>query len=439
MKELRIGMLGFGTVARGVAGLLHRNQTQIEERCGVTLKLIRIATRTPDKAKGMAGLDAVRVDTDCESLTQDANLDCVVELIGGFDPAEKLVTMALNHGKHVVTANKALIAERGMALFNTAQKNHRDFAFEAAVAGAVPIVKAIRESLAANRIESVHGILNGTCNYILTEMRERKLSFAETLAQAQEKGYAEADPSFDIDGIDAAHKLAILAAIAWGTPPDFRGIHIEGIRQITDSDITWASEMGYRIKLLAIAKRHDAGLELRVQPTLVATGTMVSQVEGVFNAVFVKSDHAGTTMYHGRGAGEYPTASAVVADLIDLARNQQAGIAGTRVSPLSVLPHNLRPLPVHGLIHLQCEYYLRLAILDRPGVLAEITAILAKHGISIDAIHQKGGATAQEAVSLVIMTHQCKEKDLQTSLGVLEHLESVQGKPVVIRIETGLS
>ncbi|MBF0144708.1 MAG: homoserine dehydrogenase [Magnetococcales bacterium] len=437
MKELRIGMLGLGTVARGVASMIRRNGQGIAHRTGIPLRLVRIATRNPGKTWGL-NLEGVRVDADVDALTRADDVDVVVELMGGLDPAERLLLSALDHGKHVVTANKALIAERGMNLFETAQKNNRELSFEAAVAGAVPIVKAIRESLAANHIESIHGILNGTCNYILTEMRERGLSFDQTLADAQKKGYAEADPSFDVDGIDTAHKLAILSAIAWGTPPDFRSIHVEGIRRITDSDITWAAEMGYRIKLLAIAKRRDHGLELRVQPTLVTVSSMVSQVEGVFNAVFVKGDYAGTTMYHGRGAGEQPTASAVVADLVDLARNQGAGLA-SRVPPLSVMPQHLSPLPVHDIADLKCEYYVRLAVVDRPGVLAEITSILANHGISIDAIHQKGRAVSQEAVALVIVTHECLEKEMQASLAAMERLESVRGKPMVIRMESGLT
>jgi len=437
LKELRIGMLGLGTVAHGVVSLLQRNGELIARRIGVTLRVVRIASRPPIKTVGL-NLDNILLDADVDALTQDPNVDVVVELIGGLDPAERLVLAALKHGKHVVTANKALIAVRGVGLFQAALENNRDLMFEASVAGAVPIVKAIRESLAGNQIESIHGILNGTCNYILTEMREKGLPFADTLAQAQEKGYAEADPSFDVDGIDTAHKLAILAAIAWGTPPDFKSIHIEGIRPITDGDIAWATEMGYRIKLLAIAKRRDEGLELRVQPTLVTKSSMVSQVEGVFNAVFVKSDFAGTTMYHGRGAGAEPTASAVVSDLIDLARNLSL-TAASRVAPLSIQPQHLRHLPVHDIANLKCEYYLRLAVLDRPGVLADITSILARQGISIDAIHQKGRTTSQEAVPLVIVTHQCLEKDMQNSLAVLERLETVQGKPVFIRMESSLA
>ncbi|MEO5328494.1 MAG: homoserine dehydrogenase [Magnetococcus sp. THC-1_WYH] len=435
MTELRIGMLGLGTVARGVVSLLQRNAEEIRQRTGVAMRLVRIGTREPHITWGL-NLDGIILDTDVDAVTQDPNVDIVVELIGGLDPAERLVHAALNHGKHVVTANKALIAQKGMGLFQTAQENQRSLLFEAAVAGAVPIIKAIRESLAANRIESIHGILNGTCNYILTEMRQQGLSFTETLAQAQEKGYAEADPSFDVDGIDTAHKLAILAAIAWGTPPNFSAIHIEGIRQITDADIAWATEMGYRIKLLAIAKYRDGGVELRVQPTLVTLSSMVSQVEGVFNAVFVKADFAGNTMYHGRGAGEQPTASAVVGDLMDLARHAM-GSGGGRIHPLSVLPHYLRALPVHDIADLVGEYYLRLAVLDRPGVLAEIAAILAKNGISIDAIHQKG-RSLQEAVPLVIVTHECRERDMRNSLLELERLETVREKPLIIRMESGL-
>ncbi|MBF0110364.1 MAG: homoserine dehydrogenase [Magnetococcales bacterium] len=437
MKELRIGMLGLGTVARGVVSILHTNGAEIERRTGIALKLTRVATRTPGKTWGL-NLDGVGIDDDLDGLVQDRAVDVVVELMGGLDPAERLLLAALRAGKDVVTANKALIAERGLNLFDAARIHRREICFEAAVAGAVPIVKAIRESLAANRIESIHGILNGTCNYILTEMRERGLSFAATLAEAQTKGYAEADPSFDVDGIDTAHKLAILAAIAWGTPPAFGSIHVEGIRQIADSDIAWAEEMGFRIKLLAIAKERDQGLELRVQPTLVAQSSMVAQVDGVFNAVFVKGDHAGTTMYHGRGAGERPTASAVVADLVDLARNRNAGGA-MRVPPLSVLPESLSPLPVHDIADLQCPYYVRLAVIDRPGVLADITAILAQHGISIDAIHQKGRSVAQEAVGLVLVTHDCLERAMQASLSAIERLRTVQGKPVFIRMEPGLT
>lgn len=435
MTELRIGMLGLGTVARGVVSLLQRNAEEIRQRTGVAMRLVRIGTREPHITWGL-NLDGITLDTDVDAVTQDPNVDIVVELIGGLNPAERLVHAALNHGKHVVTANKALIAQKGMGLFQTAQDNQRSLLFEAAVAGAVPIIKAIRESLAANRIESIHGILNGTCNYILTEMRQRGLSFTETLAQAQEKGYAEADPSFDVDGIDTAHKLAILAAIAWGTPPNFSAIHIEGIRQITDADIAWATEMGYRIKLLAIAKYRDGGVELRVQPTLVTLSSMVSQVEGVFNAVFVKADFAGNTMYHGRGAGEQPTASAVVGDLMDLARHAM-GSGGGRIHPLSVLPHYLQALPVHDIADLVGEYYLRLAVLDRPGVLAEIAAILAKNGISIDAIHQKG-RSLQAAVPLVIVTHECRERDMRNSLLELERLETVREKPLIIRMESGL-
>ncbi|MBF0446646.1 MAG: homoserine dehydrogenase [Magnetococcales bacterium] len=436
MDELRIGVIGFGTVGRGVVTLLQEQSEAIRKRTGIALRLVRIATRTPGRDRGVK-LGDVELTGDIRRVVDADDIDVVVELIGGLDPAESVVRDSLNNGKHVVTANKALIAEKGVDLFAVAAKNNRDLAFEAAVAGAVPIVKAIKESLAGDSIDRIYGILNGTCNFILTEMREKGLPFQTVLAAAQEQGFAEADPTFDIEGIDAAHKLAILAAIAFGTPPNFSGIHIEGITHISDIDIAWAMEMGYRIKLLGIAKRMAHGLELRVQPTLVPDTSMVASVEGVFNSVFVHSAYAGTTMYHGRGAGEKPTASAVVSDLVEIARNERVGARG-RVAGLSVLTEYLRPLSILDMNELEGEYYLRLAVNDCPGVLAEVTTVLAKFEISIDAIRQKG-RSQKEAVPLVIVTHKTTEKRIQDGLKELEKLESVREKPRFIRIETSFA
>jgi homoserine dehydrogenase len=436
LDELRIGILGFGTVGRGVVTMLQEYGEEIMQRSGVRLRLVRIATRTPSRDRGV-DLGDVELTDDVRRVVDGDDIDVVVELIGGYDPAEALVRDALNSGKHVVTANKALIAERGVGLLDLAANKGLELSFEAAVAGAVPIVKAMKESLAADPVEQIYGILNGTCNYILTEMREKGLSFESVLADAQEKGFAEADPTFDVEGVDAAHKLAILAAIAFGTPPNFAGINIEGINHISDVDIAWAMEMGYRIKLLGIAKRLGSGLELRVQPTLVPDSSMVASVEGVFNSVFVRSAYAGTTMYHGRGAGEKPTASAVVADLVEIARNQLAG-AKHRVAGLSVLTKYLKPLKVMDMAELTGEYYLRLAVLDRPGVLADVTTVLARFEISIDAIRQKG-RSQKDAVPLVIVTHKTTEQRIQSGLQALEALESVREKPRFIRIETGFA
>ena len=436
MDELRVGILGYGTVGRGVVTLLLEHGDTITERTGLPLRLVRIATRTPSRERGV-DLGDIELTADLNSVVDADDIDVVVELIGGLDPAFSLVKRALDSGKHVVTANKALIAEKGMELLETAAKRGRDLAFEAAVAGAVPIIKAMKESLAADPVDRIYGILNGTCNFILTEMREKGLPFATVLAEAQEKGFAEADPTFDVEGIDAAHKLAILAAIAFGTPSNFSQIHVEGISHISDIDIAWAVEMGYRIKLLGIAKRMESGVELRVQPTLVPADSMVASVEGVFNSVFIHSAYAGTTMFHGRGAGEKPTASAVVADLVEIARNERVGAKG-RVAGLSVLSENLRPLPVLDMAELVGEYYLRLAVLDRPGVLAEVTRILARYEISIDAIRQKGRSKS-DAVPLVIVTHRTTEQRIQSSLVDLEQLDAVREKPRFIRIETGFA
>ncbi len=434
MKELRIGLLGFGVVGRGVADLLLTQGLLLRQRAGIDLRLVRIATRTPGRDRGL-DLGEVEVTGDLQRVVAADDIDVVIELIGGLDPAKSLVLEALRQGKHVVTANKALIATQGAELVPYAASVGRELLFEAAVAGAIPVIKVLREGLVANRIDQIYGILNGTCNYILTEMREKGVSFAEVLRDAQAKGFAEADPSFDVDGIDAAHKLAILAAIGFGSLPRFEQIHVEGIRHVSDVDITWASEMGYRIKLLGIAKQDAGGVELRVQPTLVPVTSMVASVEGVFNAVFIRGDSAGTTMYYGRGAGERPTASAVVADLVDIARNLRVG-SGQRVSGFSTLPEYLSTSPVRQMDAWQGAYYLRLAVADRPGVLADVTAVLARQQISIDAIHQKGRSDVA-AVPLIMVTHATTERQVRIALAQMETLDAVRETPRFIRIEPG--
>lgn len=436
MDALRIGMLGFGTVGRGVADLLLSRQEMLAQRTGLPLRLVRIATRTPERERGLT-LGSVEVTGNVSQVVNAKDIDVVVELIGGIDPARDLVARAIETGKHVVTANKALIAEHGAKLFSMAQAHGVQLSFEGAVAGAVPVIKALRESLVGNRIDLVYGILNGTCNYILTEMREKGVPFAQVLAEAQAKGFAEADPSFDVDGIDAAHKLAILAAIAFGNHLGFDRISKEGIRHISDVDIAWATEMGYRIKLLALGRVEEGLLELAVRPVMVPERSMVAAVEGVFNAVFVRGDFAGTTMFHGRGAGERPTASAVVADLADLARDLKVGTK-RRLSALSVPVHHLRTLPIQNAAQRRGSFYLRLAVVDQPGVLADVASILAKHTISIDAIHQKGRSPV-DAVPLIMVTHETTEERITNALAEMEKLDSVQETPRAIRIEASLA
>ncbi|MBF0136508.1 MAG: homoserine dehydrogenase [Magnetococcus sp. DMHC-1] len=435
MDTLRIGLLGLGTVGTGTVRLLQTHEHLFRERTGVHLHLVRIADLDLERDRGLS-LQGVDLTRDAHAVVQAPDIDVVVELIGGLKPARELVETALRNGKHVVTANKALIAKHGNELMHTAEQHGCDLAFEAAVAGAIPIIKALRESLASNRIDQIHGILNGTCNYILTEMREKALPFDQVLQAAQQMGYAEADPSFDVDGIDTAHKLAILAAIAFGTPLDFDHISIEGIRHVTEVDIAWAKKMGYRLKLLAIAKRNASGLELRVHPAMVATDSMVATVDGVFNAVFVTGDFSGTTMHFGRGAGEKPTASAVVGDLIDLARNLKSGVR-RRVPLLATQTPYLRPLPVLPMDDLVGEFYLRLAVVDQSGVLAEIADVFRRHAISIKTIHQEGRSTqATVPVPLVLVTHETTERQIRAGLQELDTLGSVRERPHLIRIES---
>lgn len=425
---VRIGIAGLGTVGAAVVKLLEQNGALLADRAGGALRLVAVSARDRDRDRGV-DLREVRWYDDALALANDPEVDIVVELIGGEDGiALELCKAALTAGKSVVTANKALLAHHGAELAQMAAAHGATVAFEAAVAGGIPIVKTLREGLAGNRISRVYGILNGTCNYILTTMRETGRSFDDVLAEAQQLGYAEADPSFDVDGIDTAHKLALLAALAFGCPPHFAAVYTEGIRYVSPLDITFASEMGYRIKLLGVARRTDYGLEQRVHPSMVRIGTPISQVEGVFNAVVAEGDQVDSTLYAGRGAGGAPTASAVVADIADLVR-------GARLPVFAVPSERLVSLPAAPMEHHYGAYYFRLMVLDRPGVLADVAACLRDHDVSIEALIQRA-RNPGEPVPIVLTTHETSEANMTGALGPIGALENVIEPPRMIRIES---
>ena len=427
-KPLSIGIAGLGTVGAGVAKLLRDNAGIIAARAGRPIAVTAVSSRDRARDRGVPTI-GLRWYEDAVALAADPEVDVVVETIGGSEgPARALVEAALAAGKPVVTANKALLALHGRALAALAEQQGVALSFEAAVAGGIPAIKALREGLAANQIRRVAGILNGTCNYILTEMRVRGLQFAEVLHEAQKLGYAEADPSFDIDGVDAAHKLALLAALAFNRPVDFSELHVEGIRDISAVDIAMAEALGFRIKLLGIAERTEAGVSARVHPCMVPLSAPIARVDGVFNAVVAEGDAVGRVMLEGRGAGAGPTASAVVADLIDIARGRNSPVWGATQSALSHAP----ALPMH--LH-RGAYYLRLMVLDRPGVIADVTAVLRDAAISLESMLQRGRAPG-EAVPVVLTTHECDEAAMQSALARLAALDSVLEKPALIRIET---
>ena len=426
-SPLSVGVAGLGTVGAGVLRLLHDNAALIAARAGRPIVVTAVAARDRTRDRGV-DLSAMRWHDDPVALATDPDVDVVVELIGGSDgPARALVEAALAAGRPVVTANKALMAVHGAALAGASERHGAPIAFEAAVAGGIPVIKALREGLAGNRIDRVAGILNGTCNYILTVMREQGRDFADVLADAQRLGYAEADPSFDVDGIDAAHKLAILAALAFNRPVDFAAVHVEGIRAISAVDIALASELGYRIKLLGLARRTDAGIETRVHPCLVPLANPLAHVDGVFNAVVAEGDAVGRVMLEGRGAGAGPTASAVVADLIDIARGRTVPIWGMEGKALAALPSV--PISVH-----QGAYYLRLMVVDRPGVIADMTAALRDAGVSLESMLQRGRAPG-ETVPVVLVTHETTEAAMRAALDQIERSDAVLEPPALIRIE----
>ncbi|RKK03711.1 homoserine dehydrogenase [Pseudoroseomonas wenyumeiae] len=427
-RPLAIGVAGLGTVGAGVLKLLRDNAGIIAARAGRPIAVTAVAARDRSRDRGVP-LDGLRWYEDPVALAGDDKVDVVVELIGGSDgPAKGLVEAALAAGKPVVTANKALLALHGGALAEKADTAGVTLAFEAAVAGGIPAIKGLREGLAANNIARVTGILNGTCNYILTCMRDQGREFADVLAEAQKLGYAEADPSFDIDGVDAAHKLAILAALAFGRPVDFSAVHVEGIRNVTALDIKLAEELGYRIKLLGIAQAVDGGISTRVHPCMVPVSHPIAVVDGVYNAVVAEGDFVGRVVLEGRGAGAGPTASAVVADLIDIARNRATPVWGASAAALSNTP--AVPMDQHT-----GAYYLRLMVLDRPGVVAEITGVLRDHSISLESMIQRGRSPG-EAVPIVLTTHDCQEASMRGALARIAALDSVLEPPALIRIES---
>ena len=433
MNPVKVGLLGLGTVGGGTLNVLVRNAAEIARRAGREIVVAHAAARefTPD---GLEGLDSVEVCDDAFAVVDNPDIDVVVELIGGYSPARELVLKAIENGKHVVTANKALIALHGNEIFEAAQKKGVTVAFEAAVAGGIPIIKALREGLAANHIEWIAGIINGTGNFILTEMRDKGREFDDVLAEAQALGYAEADPTFDVEGIDAAHKLTILASLAFGIPLQFDKCYTEGISRIEPQDVAYAEEFGYRIKHLGVTRRTEKGIELRVHPTLIPERRLIANVDGVMNAVLVKGDAVGPTLYYGAGAGSLPTASAVVADIIDVARTLTTD-PENRVPHLAFQPGELSDMPVLSIDDVVTAYYLRMTVEDRPGVLAAVSGILSEHGISIEAMQQKEPAEGETQVPLVMLTQHVRESQMNAALGGIEALDSVAGEVTRIRVE----
>ena len=433
MKPIQVGLLGIGTVGSGVFKVLQRNQSEIMRRAGRGIEIHTVADLNVERAKALVG-NSARVVADANQVVTNPDIDIVVELIGGYGIAKELVLKAIAHGKHVVTANKALLATHGNEIFAAASAKGVMVAFEAAVAGGIPVIKALREGLTANRIEWIAGIINGTTNFILSEMRSKGLSFADVLKQAQELGYAEADPTFDIEGVDAAHKLTIMSAIAFGIPVQFDKAYVEGITQLTPEDIRYAEELGYRIKLLGITRRTAQGVELRVHPTLVPAKHLIANVEGVMNSVLAKGDAVGQTLYYGPGAGSEPTASAVIADLVDVTRLHTAD-PEHRVPHLAFQPEALSDLPILPMTAVATNYYLRLRVANQPGVMADITRIMADAGISIDALLQKEPAEGENQADIIILTHTTTEGVMNGAIAKVEALNTVQGKVTRIRQE----
>ena len=433
MNPIRVGLLGIGTVGGGTFNVLRRNQEEILRRAGRGIVIDIVADKDQARARKLVG-DAARITDDAFAVVRDPAIDIVVELIGGYTVAKDLILAAIENGKHVVTANKALLATHGNEIFAAARKKGVMVAFEAAVAGGIPIIKALREGLTANRIEWIAGIINGTSNFILSEMRDKGLAFDAVLKEAQRLGYAEADPTFDIEGVDAAHKLTIMAAIGFGIPMQFDKAYTEGISKLTRDDIRYAEQLGYRIKLLGITRRAANGIELRVHPTLIPARRLIANVEGVMNAVLVKGDAVGATLYYGAGAGAEPTASAVVADLVDVTRMHTAD-PGNRVPHLAFQPDQLSDTPILPMEEVETSYYLRLRVLDRPGVLADITRILADNAISIDAMVQKEPGEGEDQVDIVMLTHLTVEKRINAAIAKMEALPTMSGKVTRIRLE----
>ncbi|MEW8548991.1 MAG: homoserine dehydrogenase [Candidatus Thiodiazotropha endolucinida] len=433
MNPVKVGLLGLGTVGGGTLNVLTRNADEIARRAGRGIQITHAAAKQYDPSQ-LIGLESVEVTDDAFSVVENPELEIIIELIGGYTPARELVLKAIENGKHVVTANKALIAMHGNEIFEAAQQKGVMVAFEAAVAGGIPIIKAVREGLAANHIEWIAGIINGTGNFILSEMRDKGREFADVLKEAQALGYAEADPTFDVEGIDAAHKLTILGSIAFGIPLQFEKTYTEGITKIEPQDVKYADQFGYRIKHLGITRKTETGIEMRVHPTMIPRRRLIANVDGVMNAVLVKGDAVGPTLYYGAGAGSKPTASAVVADVVDVVRMLTTD-PENRVPHLAFQPGKLVDLAILPIEEVETTFYLRMQVIDRPGVVAKIASILAESHISIEAIQQKEPNEGDNTVPLVMLTQKVIEKQLNKAIAEIEQLETVFGQVMRIRVE----
>jgi homoserine dehydrogenase len=436
MKEIKVGMIGFGTVGSGVAKILQENANLIERRIGGKITLKRIADIDLETDRGVKLKPGILTSRP-EEVFEDPEIDIVMELMGGIEPAKGFILKAIRNRKHVVTANKALLALHGDEIFRAAQRYGVDVNFEASVGGGIPVIRSVKEGLVANRIQSIFGILNGTSNYILSKMTDEGRNFSDVLKEAQAKGYAEADPTYDVEGIDAAHKLTILIRLAFGTPFRFKDVFINGISEITAHDIQFGQEFGYRIKLLAIAKMDQGKLEARVHPTLIPEHHLLSTVDSVFNAIYIKGDAVGPTLFYGQGAGKMPTGSAVVSDVVELGRNILIQAKGSRVPMLSFQGSSIERVPLKKMDDVVLPYYMRFAAMDQPGVLSKISGILGKNRISISAVIQKG-RKIKGAVPVVMMTHEAKEKNVHRALQEIGRLNAILGKTMLIRVENEL-
>ncbi|HKZ16203.1 MAG TPA: homoserine dehydrogenase [Geobacteraceae bacterium] len=435
MKEIKVGLLGFGTIGTGVVRLLSQNSSVIEEKLGAKLVLKHIADKDTEKDRGVR-IDPGVLVADADQVLSDPEISIIIELIGGYKPAKEFILKAIENGKHIVTANKALLAVHGEEIYAAAARKRVEIRYEAAVGGGIPVLSAIKGNMAANKFGTVLGILNGTCNYILTKMTQEGADFADVLKTAQELGYAEANPTFDIEGIDTAHKLCILVSLCFGTRVDFKDIYTEGISSISAMDINYARDFGYKIKLLAIGKRDGERIEARVHPTMVPVNYPLADVDGVFNAIRLTGDFVDTVMFYGRGAGMDPTASAVVGDVMAIARNIMVGVS-RRSAPLGFLDEKIVNLPIKPIGETVSKYYLRFSVLDKPGILSKIAGALGETGISIESMIQPAREEG-EAVPIVIMTHQAREMDVRTALAMIDNLGITTEKTNMIRIEDNL-
>ena len=435
MQKINIGLIGFGTIGTGVVKVLKENAKVIQERLGAEIVLKRIADKDISRDRGV-DVDKSVLTTDAQDIIDDPSIPIVIELVGGIEPAKTFILKALNKKKHVVTANKALLSKHCGEIFKTAAANNADIGFEASVGGGIPIIKALKEGLVANKINSIYGIINGTANYILSKMTNEGGKFEDVMKKAQEKGYAEADPTYDVEGIDTAHKLAILINLAYGTHIRLEDIYTEGISKITPLDIKFAKEFGYKIKLLAITKEEGGKIEARVHATMIPANHLLATVDGVYNAIHVKGNAVGSVMFYGRGAGMMPTASAVMADVVDICRNINKK-ATQRVSPLSYIEESIKKAEIRHIENLEIPYYLRFSVLDKPGVLSKISGVLGNHNISILSVMQKDRKVGG-TVPIVIMTHHAREKELMAALGEIDKMDVVLDKTVYLRIEESL-